>query len=48
MMRSHEARRQKIVRKLAHVDRAIAATQKRMAEIQARLAILNQPRTKAA
>jgi hypothetical protein len=48
MERSLITRRQKIVRELAHVDRAIVGTQKRMAEIQARLAVLTQPKTNAA
>jgi hypothetical protein len=48
MVRSLTVRREKIVRELRHVDRAIAATQKRLAEIQARLAVLAQPKTMAA
>jgi hypothetical protein len=48
MMRSLETRRQEIVRKLSHINRAIAATQKRLAAIEARVAVLTQTKAKAA
>jgi prefoldin subunit 5 len=48
MVRFLEARRQRILRELAHLDRRIAFTQQRMAEIQARMANLNQVKAKAA
>jgi len=42
------ALRQRLVRELVHVNRAIAATRKRMSEIQARMAELSQAKSKAA
>src|SRR5438309_1301352 len=48
MVGTQQARRQSIVRKLDRVDRAIAATQKRLAEIEARMAVLIQATAKAA
>ena len=48
MVHSLEIRRERIVRELAQVNRVIAATEKRMAEIQARMAELSQPKAKAA
>jgi hypothetical protein len=48
MVRTLEACRQRILRELAYLDRQTALTQQRMAEIQARIASLNPPKTKAA
>jgi len=48
MVRSLEIRRQRIVHELSRVNSAIAATTKRMAEIHARMAVLNQAKAKAA
>jgi hypothetical protein len=48
MMRLLEARRQRILRELAHLEREIAATQQRMAEIQIRRTVLNAGKAKAA
>jgi prefoldin subunit 5 len=48
MVRFLEACRQRILRELAHLDRQIAFTQQRMAEIQARMANLNNVKAKAA
>ena len=42
MKRLLEARRQRILRELEHLDREITATQQRMAEIKMRLAMLTQ------
>ena len=44
MVRALVVRRQKIARELRQVDRAIAATARRLAEIQARMAVLTQAR----
>jgi prefoldin subunit 5 len=48
MVRTLEARRQRILSELANLDRQIASTQQRMAEIQARMANLNNVKAKAA
>jgi hypothetical protein len=48
MSHSLEVRRQKVARQLERVTRKITATEKRMAQIQARLAVLDQCRPKAA
>jgi hypothetical protein len=49
MLRILEARRQRVLRELAYLNREIAATQQRLAEIQLRMSFLNPPpKTKAA
>lgn len=48
MRRLLEARRQRLLRELAHLDREITATQQRMAEIQMRLAMLARPKVRLA
>ena len=48
MNNSLEVRRQKVARQLERVKRQIAATEKRMAQIQARLVVLDQSKPKAA
>jgi hypothetical protein len=48
MKNSLEARRQKLVRELGKLGRAIEAEQKSLKQIEARLAVLSQDRAKAA
>jgi len=48
MNRLFEARRQRILRELAFLNREIAAVQQRMAEIQIRTAVLTQQQAKPA
>jgi hypothetical protein len=48
MKRYLEARRQKILRELAHLDREITANQQRLAEIQMRLAMLTEIKVRLA
>lgn len=48
MNRSLEARRQKIVRALVRIKRALTAEQKQLARIEARLAVLVLERRMAA
>ena len=43
-----EARRLRILQSLARLDREIAVTQQRLAAIQVRMNLLNQPKAKAA
>ena len=48
MSNNLEGRRLKVVRELERVNRTIAATEKRLAQIQARLVVLGQGSPKAA
>jgi hypothetical protein len=45
---SLEARRQKLLRKLAAVNRRIVKTQERLADLEAKLALAVKPQQKAA
>jgi hypothetical protein len=48
-MKNHlESRRQRLIRKLARIDRHIAWTQNSMARIDSRIAVLEQAKRKAA
>jgi hypothetical protein len=48
MSNSLEVRRQRVARQLERVNRKITATEKRIAQIQTRLDVLDQRRPKAA
>ena len=48
MSNTLEVRRLKVVRQLARVNRKIAATEKRLVQIQGRMTVLGQGRPKAA